>query len=202
MNIESKPLDDVKVRKAINYAINRDNIIAGALEGYGTFAKSAIPPVCDGYSDDAPVYEHDVEKAKQLLAEAGYTNLSLTMKIKEDAKIQKVAQIVQADLKEAGIYVTIEVMEAGAYNTDIYANGNFQITIGSWSAMFLDAYSVVYSQFHKDCYGPTGNITHVVAEDLSELLDKAAQASEEEKWRHIRLLFRTFMIMHTRFLWW
>ena len=72
-------------------------------------------------------------------------------------------------------------MEAGAYNTDIYANGNFQITIGSWSAMFLDAYSVVYSQFHKDCYGPTGNITHVVAEDLSELLDKAAQASEEEK---------------------
>lgn len=181
MNIEAKPLDNVKVRQAISYAINRDNIIAGALEGVGTAAKSPIPPVVAGYSDDAPIYEHNVEKAKQLLAEAGVSNLNLTMKIKEDAKTQKVAQIIQADLKEAGINVSIEVMEAGAYNTDIYANGNYQITIGSWSAMFLDAYSVVYSQFHKDTYGPSGNITHVVADDLSDLLDKAAQADEANK---------------------
>lgn len=181
MNIEVKPLDNVKVRQAISYAINRDNIIAGALEGVGNLANSAIPPVVDGYSEDAPIYGHNVEKAKQLLAEAGMTNVDLTMKIKEDSKTQKVAQIVQADLKEAGINVTIEVMEAGAYNTDIYSNGNYQITIGSWSAMFLDAYSVVYSQFHKSCYGPTGNITHVVADDLSDLLDKAAQADPANK---------------------
>lgn len=181
MNIEKKPLDNVKVRQAIAYAINKENIIAGALEGIGTIANSAIPPLVEGYSADSPTYEYNVEKAKQLLAEAGASNLNLTMKIKEDAKTQKVAQIIQADLKEAGINVTIEVMEAGAFNTDIYANGNYEITVGSWSAMFLDAYSVVYSQFHKDCYGPTGNITHVVSDELSGLLDKAAQSEEAGK---------------------
>ena len=181
MNIEKKPLDDVKVRKAISHAINKENIIVGALENIGTIAKSAIPPVVAGYTEDAPSYEYNIEKAKQLLKEAGFEKLNLTMKIKEDAKSQKVAQIIQADLKEAGIDVTIEVMEAGAFNTDIYANGNYEITVGSWSAMFLDAYSVVYSQFHKDCYGPTGNITHVVSDELSDLLDKASQANEDNK---------------------
>ena len=47
--------------------------------------------------------------------------------------------------------------------------------------MFLDAYSVMYSQFHKDCYGGTGNITHVTTDELSNLLDAAAAASDAEK---------------------
>lgn len=181
MNIEAKPLDDVRLRKAISYAINREDIIAGALEGFGKSANSPIPTVCDGYSADVKGYEHNVEKAKELLNEAGLNDVTLVLKLKEDAKNQKVAQIIQSNLKEAGINLDIEVMEAGAYSTDIYSNGNYELTLGSWSAMFLDAYSVVYSQFHKDCYGPTGNITHVVAEDLSNLLDEAAQVSETEK---------------------
>ena len=72
-------------------------------------------------------------------------------------------------------------MEGGAYTTADYSNGDYQMTISSWSAMFLDAYSVMYSQFHKDCYGGTGNITHVVTEELSGLLDAAAKASEADK---------------------
>ncbi|MFA9422728.1 MAG: ABC transporter substrate-binding protein, partial [Sedimentibacter sp.] len=146
MNIEKTPLDNVKVRQAISYAINKDDIIAGALEGVGTPANSPIPTLVDGYSADISYYEHNVEKAKELLKEAGVPELNLTLKIKEDAKNQKVAQIVQANLKEAGINVEIEVMEAGAFSTDIYSNGDYELTIGSWSAMFLDAYSVVYSQ--------------------------------------------------------
>ena len=72
-------------------------------------------------------------------------------------------------------------MEGGAYTNAIYSNGDYQLTVGSWSAMFLDAYSVMYSQFHKDCYGSTGNITHVTTEELSSLLDTAAQVGDDEK---------------------
>jgi peptide/nickel transport system substrate-binding protein len=181
MNIEAGPLQNVKVRQALSYAINKDDIIAGALEGIGKPANSPIPPVADGYSADVKGYEHNAEKAKELLKEAGYSDLTLTLKLKEDSKNQKVAQIIQSNLKDAGITVDIDVMESGAYSNEIYVNGNYELSIGSWSGMFLDAYSVIYSQFHKDCNGPTGNITHVKDDELSNLLDEALLAQDEEK---------------------
>ncbi len=181
MNIEAEPLNDVKVRQAISYAINKDDIIAGALEGIGKPANSPIPPVADGYSADVKGYEHDIEKAKELLKEAGYSDLTLNLKLKEDSKNQKVAQIIQSNLKDAGITVDIDVMESGAYSNEVYVNGDYQLSIGSWSGMFLDAYSVIYSQFHKDCNGPTGNITHVKDDKLSDLLDNALLAQKADK---------------------
>lgn len=182
MNIENEILSDVRVRQAVNYAINRDNIIQGALEGQGTAANSPVPPTCDGYSEDVKGYEYDPDKARELLKEAGYEDgLSLTIKIKEDSKNQKVAQVIQSDLKAVGIDVKIQILEAGAYTTDVYSNGDYEMTISAWCAMFTDAYSLLYSQFHKDCYGGTGNITHVTSDELSSMLDSAAQAGEDEK---------------------
>lgn len=182
MNIENEILSDVRVRQAVNYAINRDNIIQGALEGQGTAANSPVPPTCDGYSEDVKGYEYDPDKARELLKEAGYEDgLSLTIKIKEDSKNQKVAQVIQSDLKAVGIDVEIQILEAGAYTTDVYSNGDYEMTISAWCAMFTDAYSLLYSQFHKDCYGGTGNITHVTSDELSSMLDSAAQAGEDEK---------------------
>lgn len=182
MNIEDEVLSNVLVRKAIFAAINKEDIIVGALEGLGTPANSPIPTVCAGYSADTPGSTYDPEAAKEYLKEAGYENgLSLTLRLKEDNTNQKVAQIIKSQLDEVGIDMTIEVMEGGAYTTAVYSNGDYQMTIGSWSAMFLDAYSVMYSQFHKDCYGGTGNITHVTSDELSSLLDAAAQAGDDEK---------------------
>ena len=182
MNVEDEILKDELVRKAIFAAVNKDNIILGALEGLGTAANSPIPTVCDGYSAATPGSVYDPELAKSLLAEAGYKDgLDLTLRIKEDNTYQKVATIIQADLKAVGINVTIETMEGGAYTTAVYSNGDYQLTVGTWSAMFLDAYSVMYSQFHKDCYGGTGNITHVTTDELSGLLDTAAAAPAADK---------------------
>ena len=182
MNVEDEILSNELVRKAIFAAINKDDIIVGALEGMGTPANSPIPTVCAGYSADTPGSVYDPEQAKAYLKEAGYENgLSLTLCLKEDNTNQKVAQIIKSQLAEVGIDVTIEPMESGAYNNAVYSNGDYQMTIGSWSAMFLDAYSIMYSQFHKDCYGSTGNITHVTTDELSNLLDTAAQASDDQK---------------------
>ncbi|WP_459129458.1 ABC transporter substrate-binding protein [Guggenheimella bovis] len=184
MNVEKTPLDNVKVRQAINYAINRQNVIDGALEGIGKVANSAIPPTVAGYSAETKGFEYDVEKAKSLLSEAGYNEqnpLKLKLKIKEDAKVQKVAQVIQNDLKQVNIEIDIEIMEAGKYSTDINTNGDYELTLISWTAMFPDAYSLLYSQFHKDTYGSTGNITHVVDENLSKALDDAAQVDDSKK---------------------
>lgn len=184
MNVEAAPLDNVDVRKAINSAINRQNIIDGALEGRGIIANSSISPTCDGYSENVAAYAYDPEKAKELLASAGYDEsnpLNLVLKMKEDAKNQKVAQVIQNDLKQVNINLDIQVMEAGKYTTDIYSNGDYQVTLSSWCAMFPDAYSLLYSQFHKDCYGGTGNITHVMSDSLSSMLEEAATKTGDEK---------------------
>ena len=182
MNIEDPVLSNEKVRQAICMAINKDDIIIGALEGRGTPANSAIPTVCAGYSSETPGTTFDMARARELLAEAGYPDgVSLKLCLKEDTTNQKVATVIQAYLSMIGIQVEIELMEGGAYTTAVYANGDYQMTIGSWSAMFLDAYSVMYSQFHKDCYGGTGNITHVVDDELSGLLEAAAKATDDNK---------------------
>ena len=182
MNVEDPILSNELVRKAICSAINKNDIILGALDGMGTAANSPIPTVCAGYSAETPSYTYDVQQAKDLLAQAGYPNgLTLKLCIKEDNTHQKVATIIQAELKMIGIDVEIELMEGGAYTNAVYSNGDYQMTVGSWSAMFLDAYSVMYSQFHKDCYGGTGNITHVTTDELSDLLDAAAKVNDDEK---------------------
>ncbi len=182
MNVEDEILSDVLVRQAIYSAINKDDIIAVAISGRGTPANSAIPTVCAGYSADMPGSVYDPDAAKDYLAQAGYADgLTLTLRIAEDNTDQKIAQVIQSQLGEVGINVEIDMMEAGAYNNAIYTNGDYQLNVGSWSAMFLDAYSLMYSQFHKDCYGPTGNITHVVSDELSSLLDAAAMADDATK---------------------
>lgn len=70
-NVQKKPLDDVKVRQALTYAVNKDAIIKAVYQGAGVAAKNLIPPTMWGYNDDVQDYTYDPEKAKALLKEAG-----------------------------------------------------------------------------------------------------------------------------------
>ena len=72
MNPKFPPFDDVRVRRALNYAVDKDAIREAVFFGTGAFAKSLVPPFIEGYDDSAFVYDHDLDKAKALLAEAGY----------------------------------------------------------------------------------------------------------------------------------
>lgn len=115
INVEKPPFDNIKVRQAIRYGIDVDAIIAGAYSGTVTRAKTLLAPQLLGHWADAPVYPHDVEKAKALLAEAGHPNFSLTLTCLNDATAQATAQIVQANLAEIGVTVTINALDSGAY---------------------------------------------------------------------------------------
>ena len=66
-NVQKKPLDDVKVRQALTYAVNKDAIIKAVYQGAGVSAKNLIPPTMWGYNDDVQDYTYDPEKAKALL---------------------------------------------------------------------------------------------------------------------------------------
>lgn len=72
MNPKFKPFDDVRVRRALNHAVDKEAIKRGVFEGTGTVAKSVVPPIVDGYTDSHYTYDYDPDMAKKLLSEAGY----------------------------------------------------------------------------------------------------------------------------------
>ncbi|WP_372619351.1 ABC transporter substrate-binding protein [Falsiroseomonas sp.] len=74
MNCAMRPFDDVRVRRAMNYAVNKDAIKQGVMLGTGEIARSIIPPIVGGYDPSFFVYDHNPERARALLAEAGFPN--------------------------------------------------------------------------------------------------------------------------------
>ena len=131
LNFRDPILSDLKVRQAINHAIDRNAIIDGILGGYATYPStgvisSSIQYARQGLGDD---YTYDPELAKQLLAEAGYPDgFSITLKTPEGryAMDRQVAEAVQAMLSQVGITAEVTVLDWGAYNEDL-TSGNTQI---------------------------------------------------------------------------
>jgi dipeptide transport system substrate-binding protein len=120
-NTQKKPLDDKRVRLAINMAIDKKAIIDAVYQGAGQPAKNLIPPTIWSYDDEVKDYPHDVEGAKKLLAEAGYPNgfeadlwaMPVQRPYNPDAK--RIAELMQADLAKVGISAKIVQYEWGEY---------------------------------------------------------------------------------------
>ncbi len=114
-------LSNKLVRQAISHAINKEDILNGALEGLGVTADALIPTTVGGHNADVTGYEYDVEKAKALLAEAGYPDgfeIELTY---TSPGYDIYAQIIQANLKEIGITVKLDGKENAAAGEKINA---------------------------------------------------------------------------------
>jgi len=105
MNDARPPLNDVRVRQAINYALDKPAILKAAWAGYGTVIGSHEVPTDPWYVDLANRYPHDVAKAKQLLAEAGQTHLTLTLALPPVPYAAAAAPIIVSQLADAGITV-------------------------------------------------------------------------------------------------
>ncbi len=139
-NVESKPLDNVKVRQAIAYAVNRKRIIDDLLNGKATLAYSILPSESWAYSDGVK-YDFDLEKAKSLLDEAGFKDKGGDGMRKMDKIVFKIGsgnkatseyvQVIQSQLKEIGIPVGIESLERSTMFEQVKL-GNFGMTTGIW----------------------------------------------------------------------
>ena len=120
-NTEKKPLDNVKVRQALTYAVNKEAIIKAVYQGAGQSAKNLIPPTMWGYNDDVKDYTYDPEKAKQLLKEAGmekgFTIDLWAMPVQRpyNPNSKRVAEMIQNDWSKVGIKAKIVSYEWGEY---------------------------------------------------------------------------------------
>ncbi|MCC9620324.1 ABC transporter substrate-binding protein [Thalassospira sp. MA62] len=120
LNMESAPLDNILVRKAIAHAIDRDAIVNFKGARVTLPATSPVPEGYLGYSDDVPTYEYSIEKAKELLAEAGYEDgLTLKAIVTTLPSMMDTMLAVQAQLAKVGITLEIEPVEHATFHQQI-----------------------------------------------------------------------------------
>jgi ABC-type dipeptide/oligopeptide/nickel transport system permease component/ABC-type transport system substrate-binding protein len=130
LNERVAPLNNVLVRRAISYALDRHAIIDGAMFGYGTPIGSHFPPHNPAYVDLTGMYPHDTLKAKELLTQAGYpSGFSLTLKLPPPSYARRSGEIVAAQLAQIGIHVNIENLEWAQWLDQVYTRHDFDMSI-------------------------------------------------------------------------
>ncbi len=179
-NTEKEPLDDERVRQAISYAIDREEIISGVYDGVGIPAQGTLAPGVFGYDENVEGISYDIERAKELMAEAGYEDgLDLSIWTNDSPERVNTAIYLQESLQEIGINLTVEQLEWGAYLEETAA-GNHDMFILGWSTVTGDADYGTYPLFHSSMHGDPGNRSFLSDDKVDELLEAGRQETDEE----------------------
>ncbi|MFD2629122.1 ABC transporter substrate-binding protein [Oceanobacillus kapialis] len=188
MNTDKEgPLAEKAVRQAINLAIDKEKLVS-LYEGIGKPAKNPLPPSLWGYNDDIEDYGYDVEKAKELLAEAGYADgFDITLNTFSNPRPYmpqpKVsAQAIQEMLKEVNI--NVEVIESDwDTHLSLTENGEHDMAFLGWTGDNGDPDNFLYVLLDKDNakVGSAGNIAFYKNDDVHALLKAAQTEMDQEK---------------------
>jgi peptide/nickel transport system substrate-binding protein/oligopeptide transport system substrate-binding protein len=195
MNVKTPPFDNVKVRQAVNMAINKDRIVR-VINNRAVPANQPLPPTMPGYAKDYQGYAYDVEKAKALLAEAGHPDgFSTELYAMNTDPNPRIAQAIQQDLAAIGINAEIKalaqanVIEAGGNGSApmIWSGGM------AWIADFPDP-----SNFYGPILGCGGAVQggwnwawycnetlDKAAAEADAMVDPAKKAEREKMWGDI-----------------
>ena len=133
LNNAVEPLNDVRVRQAISYAVNRKDVISVTMDGAGVELTTAMSPAMGSYYDTSldGTYDQDIEKAKSLLAEAGYENgFSITCTVPSSYLIHvNTAVELASELKAVGINMEIKQVDWATWLDEVYAGRNYEATV-------------------------------------------------------------------------
>ena len=129
INNKKKPLDDVRVRRAIAAAIDRKAVIQGAGDGYGTPIGSHYVPGAFGYIDTTGVNPYNPDRARALLREAGVSNLELTITLPPPPYARQGGEVVAALLDKVGIKAKLQNVEWAQWLSGTYGSKNYDLTI-------------------------------------------------------------------------
>ena len=177
INTQRPPLDDVRVRQALNLAINRADLV---LLSHGQLkpATGPIPPGVVGFDPEQQPWQHDVARARTLLAQAGQSHLHLRYTTPADQANLRFAQSIQSDLAEAGVTVDIEPISELALPA-VQGRGDFDLVYDSWGADFPDA-SNFFVSFEARWMHPTAALNHARYSNpaVDRLIDAAAREAD------------------------
>ncbi len=180
LNTKLKPLDDLRVRRALNYGTDRTSLIASQLRGYGRSANSPLAPSDFGYDGNIPGYDFDPAKARSLLREAGYGS-GFTLNIAVQDSQTNVVEAIQGMWANIGVTLNIRQMETGVFAQSIFGSPQEKAAVGlhcmfaSWVSADLDPENQLGPLYRSTSWSPAGaNLGFYRNRAVDELLDRAA----------------------------
>jgi len=171
---------NLHLRRAMNYAVDREFLCQKILGGSHRPAKGILPPGLPGYDPDAAGYAYDPERAQQELAAAGYGKdhplPELTLYHRPNSPYPAIAQAIQNDFKRAGIPLKLRMIDFTALKAAT-VTGEPQLFYLSWLADFPDADNFLYVVFHSSMHGASGNRVFYKNPEVDSLLDQSRCAT-------------------------
>lgn len=162
MNSHRPGLDNLLVRQAVQYAINREAIVTGILGDRGSVANSVIAPLTYGYSDSYP-YEYDPDKARELLTEAGYADGELTFVIQSPGgryyKDEECCMAIARMLQDVGINASVEVNDWATFTSKVRVpdeENTVDMWWMGWESGTGEASKILNIVFTPENFPPTG----------------------------------------------
>ncbi|MFJ7726809.1 ABC transporter substrate-binding protein [Neobacillus sp. NPDC097160] len=188
INNLKEPLNNVKVRQAINHAIDKKGIADAFFYGLAEPVKNMLPSSSWAYNNDVEDYDYDLEKAKKLLSEASYPNgFDLEFSVTSNSRIYmqqptKMVEAMKTSLEKIGINVKVVSYEWAAY-IDQIRNGEHSIGLIGWVGDNGDPDNFLYSMLSKNnaVKGSAQNHTFYQNDEVSELLLKAKSVMDQSE---------------------
>jgi peptide/nickel transport system substrate-binding protein/oligopeptide transport system substrate-binding protein len=184
INTTRGALADVRVRQALNHAVNVPTLLERVMAGRGVQARGVIPPGIAGYDSSRAVYPYDPARAKALLAEAGHgRGLSLKLWRSQRAELARIAQAVQQDLAAVGITAEIVQRDASSARAAV-RKGEADLFLTDWYADYPDPENFTYPLFHSKNAGTGGNYAFLndpAVDSLSVALRTTVDDAKKER---------------------
>ena len=182
-DLRNELLADKRVRQAIAYAINNEDLVKTVFNGSASVATSPVPKITTGHNENSNNYPQNIEKAKQLLAEAGYPNgFNIELFVSEDNQRIDMAVIIQDNLKKIVINAEIKTFQWAAYVSTI-ENPNIikPLFIMSWNISNDDPDEVLYPLYHSSQIDAHTNVVFYKNEKFDNLISEARETTDKDK---------------------
>lgn len=178
MNVQKAPLDNVKVRQAIAYALNPQDYIDIVFSGEASLAHNTMLPAgVEGYAPDTVPYDYNVETAKALLAEAGYPGgFATTLWCADSQVMRDSAVVIQEQLRQIGINAEVKTMEQGQYYSE---TGKGEQDLFIMSKTSIDPDSMLRAMYHTEAFGLSGNRSFWATPETDEMMDRASTTTDK-----------------------
>ncbi|MBF1027541.1 MAG: ABC transporter substrate-binding protein, partial [Lachnospiraceae bacterium] len=182
LNEDIKPLDNPKVRKALQMALDRKSILDAVYGGRGQVENGILPHGLIGYNPNLPEIKYDVEGAKQLLKDAGYANgfdLELDLSSKDDQSGKDLLEIASAMWEQIGVKCTVKTVDDATIQ-DQKHDGKLGCYQSSWSADFNDPDNFMFTFFGNDANTKFRSLNYK-NEDAMQRVTAARAITDETK---------------------
>ena len=185
-NTEKEPFNNKLVRKALNYAINKEAIIKAVFQGAGKIAKNPIPPTIWSYNEATKDYPYDIGKAKELLAKAGYPDgfetdiWAMPVQRPYNPNARRMAELIQADFAAVGVKAKIVSFEWGEY-LKRSKQGEHQTVLLGWTGDNGDPDNFMYVLLGCEAAKDSANRARWCHQTFNDLLVRAKQTADVEQ---------------------